>query len=239
MGKIFVTGDIHGNPQRLSSSKLKPLTKEDVLIVLGDFGLLWSKYRTKEEEYWLKWLDSKKFTTCFIDGNHENFDLLNGLPQKRLFGGTVGIAGHSIFHLKRGQIYNINSKKILTIGGAHSHDREDREWGKSMWIDEEITAENIDLAQKSLREFGHKVDYILTHCAPVYKAKGAMDQLFAKYWQPDHSEMQLQRIFEIPELEYKRWFCGHYHTDNGPTYDGKFQCVYQHIKELTDENDAD
>lgn len=240
VGRTFVTGDVHGRPAKLSGNNWplgKELTKKDVVIILGDFGLLWSEYRTKEEDYWLKFLDDRPFTTCFIDGNHENFSILNNLPKKMRFGSEVGVAGHSIFHLKRGNCYRINDLKILAIGGAHSHDREYRVWGKTMWREEEITDEDIQKAKDSLVLCSFQVDYILTHCAPEKKAHGCMQQSMAHLWTPDRSEEKLQEILDYKAF-YRRWYCGHYHTDYGPTYDGKFECIYNKIIELTGEDNG-
>ncbi len=50
---IYVTGDIHGDVSRFSKKKFpeqKGLTKEDIVIVLGDFGVLWCGEEDKEEK---------------------------------------------------------------------------------------------------------------------------------------------------------------------------------------------
>ena len=68
----WVTGDIHGDPRRFSVDSFpeqKEMTRDDFVIILGDFGLVWSN--SKEEKYWLDWLNDKPFTTLFVDGNHE------------------------------------------------------------------------------------------------------------------------------------------------------------------------
>lgn len=42
---IYVTGDIHGNPRRFNTDNFpeqKEMTKDDYVIILGDFGLVWS-----------------------------------------------------------------------------------------------------------------------------------------------------------------------------------------------------
>ena len=70
---IFITGDIHGSYDihKFSTSvfsKQKELSRSDYMIICGDFGLVWSN--SAEEHYWLKWLDSKPWTTLWIDGNH-------------------------------------------------------------------------------------------------------------------------------------------------------------------------
>ena len=74
---IYCTGDTHGNWNRFSTDifpEQKEMTRDDFVIICGDFGL-WAD--TKEEKYWLDWLNDKPFTTLFIDGNHENFSRLN------------------------------------------------------------------------------------------------------------------------------------------------------------------
>ncbi len=76
---IFITGDLHGENDihKLSTSCFamqKTLSRSDYVIICGDFGLVWDDSPT--DRYWLKWLDGKPWTTLWIDGNHENFDLL-------------------------------------------------------------------------------------------------------------------------------------------------------------------
>lgn len=46
---IYITGDTHGEVERLVPSKLRALKEGDTLIVCGDFGFIWdgSKKRTK------------------------------------------------------------------------------------------------------------------------------------------------------------------------------------------------
>jgi len=240
-GRIFVTGDIHGQPQLNLSSNVFPegpnLTKKDVVIILGDFGLFWSYKRTKEEAKWFKWLDDKPWTTCFIDGNHENFDLIDNLQEREMFGGLVGIAGHSVFHLKRGNVYRINNKKILTIGGAHSHDRQYREWGKSMWKREEITEEDIVRAKEAVESVGFDVHYILTHCAPYEFAKAAIPREIMPYFQMDGSEELLSIFKNTSGVNFDRWYFGHYHANIDDPFMDKWTCLYQKIVELKDEEE--
>ena len=71
---LYVTGDTHGNINRFSAKELRKLKKGDTLFVCGDFGFIWDN--SPQEKKNLKKLSSKKYTICFIDGTHENFDLL-------------------------------------------------------------------------------------------------------------------------------------------------------------------
>ena len=61
---VFVTGDTHGDPNRLSKNGLKNLKAGDTLIVCGDFGFIWDK--SKNEQKILKALSKREYNICFI-----------------------------------------------------------------------------------------------------------------------------------------------------------------------------
>lgn len=70
---IYLIGDTHGHIElnKLSNKNFpegKNLTKNDYVIILGDFGLLWKNDSTFK--YWLDFLNNKNYTILFIDGNH-------------------------------------------------------------------------------------------------------------------------------------------------------------------------
>ena len=123
---IYITGDTHGNWMRRLNRRAFPeqrnMTREDFVIICGDFGI-WDD--SKEERYNLNWLEGKSFTTLFVDGNHENFDLLNGYPISEWHGGKIRVIRPHIFHLMRGQVFDIGGKRFFTFGGACSHDMKD------------------------------------------------------------------------------------------------------------------
>jgi len=122
---IYVTGDTHGDIRRLNSESFpeqKEMTKDDYVIILGDFGLVWEQEESKEEKHWLDWLERKPFTTLFVDGNHENFARLNVYLEEEWHGGTVHRIRPSVIHLMRGYVYDIDGAKCFSFGGAPSHD---------------------------------------------------------------------------------------------------------------------
>ncbi len=51
---IYITGDTHGDVRRLNSTSFfeqKEMTKDDYVIILGDFGLVWDyKGESKDEK---------------------------------------------------------------------------------------------------------------------------------------------------------------------------------------------
>lgn len=233
---IFVTGDIHGDPRRFSSDSFaeqKETTKDDYVVVLGDFGLVWNcKGESKEEKNWLNWLNDKSFTTLFIDGNHENFDRLNSFPAEEWHGGKIHRIRPNIIHLMRGNVFDIDGRSCFCFGGAASHDIKDgildpdkyvnwkqqsKAWtkegrqfrikGVSWWPEEMPSPEEYEHGEESLRAVGNKVDFVFTHCAPSSDLA-----LFGHgLYKPD----ELTKYLEIIRcnLEYKKWFFGHYHDD--------------------------
>ena len=77
---VHVTGDTHGEISRFSEAFLQgesEWTKDDYIIVCGDFGFIF--YDDEEEEKMLDLLEKKPYNILFIDGNHENFNALEGL----------------------------------------------------------------------------------------------------------------------------------------------------------------
>lgn len=123
---IFITGDTHGDVSRFFKVHFKiqeELSKKDYVIILGDFGLIWDYTgENAHEHYELDELNDRSFTTVFIDGNHENFTRLNNYPVIEWNGGKVHQIRDSIFHLMRGEVFNIDGSSFFAFGGAHSHD---------------------------------------------------------------------------------------------------------------------
>lgn len=150
---IFVTGDVHGGAEYGSSrfsSKSWPdgrtLSRDDVVVVAGDFGFVWDGSNT--DRYWLDWFESKPWTTCFVDGNHENHRMLAELPETEWNGGRVHVARPHVLHLMRGEVFDIAGTTVLAMGGAASHDREWRKEGKSWWPEEMPSETEMERARR-------------------------------------------------------------------------------------------
>ena len=192
---IFVTGDIHGDPSRLSTDNFYEQKSfsgnknENVVIILGDFGLVWTRDgESGTEKWWLDWLENKPFTTVFVDGNHENHVGLAEYPVKEWNGGKVHVVRPHVLHLMRGEVFTIEGYKFFAFGGARSHDvqdgildYEDPDWrdkakelekcGKRMyrikgltwWPEELPTEEEMQHGLETLEKNGNDVDCIITH----------------------------------------------------------------------------
>ena len=46
---IYITGDTHGDIKRFKTRSAKKLTKDDILIVCGDFGFLWDESKKEKK----------------------------------------------------------------------------------------------------------------------------------------------------------------------------------------------
>jgi hypothetical protein len=197
------------------------LKKSDYVLICGDFGGVWNG-RTGEL-YCRAWLDSKPFTTLFIDGNHENFDLLNAYPVQQWNGGKVHFVTDSIIHPMRGQVFTIEGKTIFTMGGASSVDKALRREGVSWWKDELPSEAEYEEALKNLDACGWRVDYIVTHTVPA-----RMLRELRPHMRPDPLNLFLDIVQD--KLGYSKWFSGHLHEDR--EINEKYVLKYQDVERV-------
>lgn len=229
--RLFFTGDTHipYDIRKLNSKNFpqgKELTKQDIVVICGDFGGVWND--DKEERFWLSWLESKPWTTVFVDGNHECFPRLYNLAEKLWNGGNVGVVNSSIFHLKRGEYYTLpNGISLFTLGGAVSRDKHLRTEGVNWWKEEMPSQEELDYARSQLDALNWKVDLIVTHDAPLPVLRAlnlTADQTpFSTF---------LSELAVCGEFEY--WFNGHLHQDL--IVNEKHCSLYQEIIEVIKKN---
>ena len=167
---IWTTGDTHGKDAfkygagyisvdgympRLSEEAFpeqREMTKDDYVVILGDFGGVWGTNRycvseLPDEKEGLDWLNDKPFTTLFIPGNHENWDRLIGCRNEELLASWfyADMPESEKEKLRKGYpqkrwhggtvreirpsvlmlepgVFDINGKKCFAYGGAQSHD---------------------------------------------------------------------------------------------------------------------
>lgn len=198
---IYVTGDTHGEPERFKN-KLK---KHDTLIVLGDFGFLWQG--GKEEQKRLHDLAKKKYQILFIDGTHENFDLLEALPIEEFAGGRARRVERKIFQLLRGETYTIEGKTLFTFGGGFSVDEFERRESGCFWQQEKPTEADYQNAKAHLEAAGGKVDYILTH-EPSFQLAQIL-----KVGDSEANDLTYFLDTVQKTVEFEKWCFGKWHVD--------------------------
>lgn len=231
---IYLTGDTHGeiNLKKLSNKNFlegKSLTKNDYVIILGDFGLLWREDETFK--YWLKFLNERNFKILFVDGNHENFNLINEYPIETWNGGKIHKISDNIYHLMRGQVFTIDTLKFFTFGGASSIDILERKENIDWWKDELPSYSELNEGLINLQNHNFKVDYILSHtCSEStineihtinknYVLENCSKETqfeFNKFTSSNNSNIDiLNKYFdEIKKITtYNHWYFGHFHMD--------------------------
>ena len=232
---IYVTGDIHGyiDIEKLSYRNnrfLKDLTKEDYVIICGDFGLVWDD--DNSEKYWRKWLDEKSFTTLFVDGNHENHNMLDSYPVEEWNGGHIHRISDSIIHLMRGQVFDIDGLRFFTMGGAESHDKEYRIENVSWWKRELPSEDEMGQAIVNLRDHDFKVDYVITHCAPS-SVQHEIEERCHLHYDDNCFTDWLDELTMKYGVQYRKWYCGHYHFGFASTVCENLQVLYESIVDAT------
>ena len=152
-----------------------------------------------------------------VKGNHEESpENINSYEIKKMFSGNVYIEKEypNLIFLKDGEIYNINNKKVLVIGGAYSirHDVEKFLKLGYRYFDSEqpsdIVKENV---LKSI-EKDNNIDIILSHTSP-YKYQ-PVEAFYVSGIQEEidkTTEIFLDKVEE--SVNYKRWYCGHFHIN--------------------------
>lgn len=251
---VYITGDCHGEFNKFSTKRFpdqKELTKDDFVIVCGDFGL-W--HDCKEERYNLNWLAKKPFTLLFVDGNHENFDRLkNEFPVVDFHGGKAHKIRDNVYHLMRGYVFDLCGKKFFAFGGASSHDIQDgilyfedypdtkalvkdynrrTEQGQmlrinkiSWWKEELPTKYEMQRGRDSLKKVGYKVDYVISHCLP----QSMVIHLYGGGTDSDVLTKYFERLVQNG-LQFKQWYAGHYHRDMRLL--GNYNILYHKIERI-------
>ena len=230
MNRVFLSGDTHGN---LNLDKVTDyfedlalyddgLSKDDYLIILGDAGILWDG--GTEDQDLQQTLQDLPVTVLWLDGNHENFDLLDEYEEDIWNGGRVHFIADDIIHLMRGQIFEIGDWSFFVFGGGYSNDIGTRTPGVSWWPEEMPSAEEYEEGQRNLEKHGYKVDYILTHTCP---------ESIAKQMEPEQypgEEMLLKYLDKISnKTEFEEWYYAHWHRDEDF---GRYHCLWNNIIEL-------
>jgi DNA repair exonuclease SbcCD nuclease subunit len=210
----YLTGDTHGRTDigKLSYKhwpQSKDLTIEDNLIILGDFGVIWSNIQDSEEKHLLRFLRQRNYKILVVRGNHDNHPRLNSFPEINMFGDKVKQISDNVFMLIDGHIYTINGQTYFVLGGAESVDKMYRREGINWWPEEIPSYLTVYEGFERLKDVNNKVDYVLTH-AIFYNA---YEHIFGKYGEKINDPMSKTLQILKDTITYKYWYCGHYHCN--------------------------
>ncbi len=220
---VYITGDMHGEWDRFRDKQMRRLKQGDVLIVCGDFGFIWDG--SHRERAILRKMSMLPFTIAFLDGCHENFDLLERYPLTEWNNGPVHRIMPNVVHLIRGHVYTIQKRTFFVFGGGHSQDYEFRSGTPHWWEQEQPTHAEIKHAIHALAEYENQVDYIITHEPPA----SLKDCLGVDVFQ----RLEIHTFFEdiIRVCRYRKWFFGKCHIDRYIPM--KFFAVFDQVLPVT------
>ncbi len=222
---VYVTGDIHGDIDRLFDREWRKLKRNDTVIVCGDFGFLWDG--DEKERDVIKYLSTRKYNVAFLDGTHDNFDRIAACRKTIWKGGLVHRIGEHLYHMERGQIFNIEGHTIFTFGGGESIDKDMRLQTGKWWKEELPSPAEMASGAEKLDELDRTVDYILTH-EPPSKVKSAM---LLRRGEIDRVNKLNGYFDQISRLcNFKHWYFGSLHEDKMITQ--KHSCVFKKLTPL-------
>lgn len=158
--RILVAGDTHGN--LAWCTKLCSIAREQgctTVLQVGDFGY-WPHVQWGQK--FLVALEKRAkqsgVTIYWIDGNHENHDVLRDLP--RAGDGFVDIS-ERIRHIPRGHRWTWEGVRFGALGGAFSIDWRQRTLGYSWWPGELVQPEDVEALGSD------PLDVLVTHDVPA------------------------------------------------------------------------
>jgi len=212
---IFVTGDTHGSYRRLRRFfRDKAVSEDDTLIILGDTGL--NYYNDERDSPHKNAAARLPLTLLCLRGNHDRRpETMADYRTQNCFGGMVYVADAypRILFMGDGQIYRIEGRSFLAIGGAYSIDKEWRlRQGHNWFTDEQLDLREMRVIEAKLQAERWQADIVLSHTCPLRFEPA--EALFAGV---DQSRVDKSMEWWLDSIEqrlrYRQWFCGHFHID--------------------------
>ncbi len=215
---LLVVGDVHGSWTQME--KAIRHAKElgiDTIFQVGDYGI-WHNdkpYLNRQQALLEQW----DIQLLFIDGNHENFNMLY---EKKILDDGTRYVRENITHVPRGYRWDWHGLTFLGLGGAASIDRKHRVEGRSWWPEELITVEDILTAQS-----GGPVDVMFTHDSPRTAPNSVTDDLRGQMEAIEYFGAEAmasctdhrERLAEVTNVTTPRLLIhGHYHMSMYGTY---------------------
>ncbi len=217
---IYVTGDVHGDFARFRSPELRKLRRQDALIICGDFGFIWNG--SEEEQKLLKKIGRLRCNVLFVEGSHENYDLLEKYEVEEWCGGKTRHISGRLRQLMRGQVYEIAEKTVFAFGGGQREENSELIEGENWWQREMPSQEELGEGLKNLEAAGNKVDFVVTYEPPAKLhdfINGSTDAIV------NSVNTYLNGVYE--KTEFGKWFFGKLHMNK--LIPPKYHAVYDKI----------
>lgn len=218
--KSLILGDIHGawgDAEDIIKKAGAEAGPFDQIIQVGDMGFGFPGVRP--------WSFDPGIPSKWVDGNHENFDLLH----KR----HIANFGYDPYHvlwpqgwekfldiwtyMPRGTIED----GILYIGGASSIDKAIRKNGLDWWPEENISRADEDRTLDAIKAYEGRIHTVISHDCPT---SFVMRPVLRGGEYHDSNRRFLEHVRQLVKPE--RWFFGHYHAKFSGTFEGcSWRCV--------------
>lgn len=228
---IYITGDTHRDFSRIWNLCRKcNTTTEDIIIILGDAGINYFGDLDNKDRLVKERLSKLPITIFCIHGNHEM------RPQNIPSYERIEWHGGQVFQEKKfpnllfaidGEIYELDGKRCIVIGGAYSIDKHYRLTHGLHWFADEQPSEEVKRhVEAVLAE--QEIDIVLSHTCPK---KYEPTEVFLKGIDQSRVDKSTEEWLDTIEesISYKKWYCGHYHTEKRTH---KLQFMFKDIDEL-------
>lgn len=217
---IWITGDKHGDIDPfLKNPAYRKIKKNDTLLICGDFGFLWDESRKEMKN--LKWLSRRKFKIAFVEGCHDNQQILSKYPLTNWNGGRARLISENIIHLINGEFYYIENKKVLAFGGGFSDNSGQLTQNDENLLQKISITSQVDTLIENIKKAEQSFDLIISHEAPSSIAPCLETSTF-------HCNCINNILEEIrTHAKFNKWFFGKYHIDKiiPPKYCAMFENV--------------
>lgn len=206
---IYITGDTHREFYKLYDIEKN---KDNMLIILGDVGI--NYYLDERDKKLKEQLNSYNIKLFCVQGNHEERpENISTYKEFDMLGGKVFIEEEypNLIFAKNGELYNIDNKKVLVIGGAYSIDKNYRIiYGYPWFKDEQLIKEEMDNILNKYK--GQYIDIVLSHTCPL---KYEPAEVFMKDIDQSNVDKSMEKFLDKVEqsINYDKWYCGHYHIE--------------------------
>lgn len=212
---MYLIGDIHGDIHRVIDIINNELCEALDIIALGDVGI---NYYLDDRDVELKQElqnvinqhSEKKINVFFVRGNHEcRPEHICTYKRKVMYGGECYVEDEypNLIFLKDGEVYKIDNKTVVALGGGFSDDWFYRLLNDKLWVDQELLYREYERAKEHLNKFDDFI--VLSHMLPssVLSAFNIYKDSFSK------TEVLLESVWNLYSEKIIGWYAGHYHKD--------------------------
>lgn len=162
---IAVAGDWHGNEHAVATV-LNSIARErpDIRVVhqVGDYGLWPGSSGHRFNKLMQRLTNRHRLTVVVTPGNHEWYDRLERQWAANPFAPIPALGWTGTWFLPRGYRWTHAGRRLLSLGGAASPDRQSRTPGTEWWRQERVG--DGDMVRTII---GGKADVMFSHESPA------------------------------------------------------------------------